>query len=192
MKLPIPIIWLFVLLAVVQLAVPANMIWGRERVLKSGTPFHFKTEPIDPNDPFRGKYITLNYEIEEYAINDPDSWTRDQEIYVQLTKDSLGFAKIQSVLLQPPAEGSDYVTAQVNYVEDYDDSKKIWITYPFDRYYMEESKAYEAEITAREAQRDTSRTAYAVVHVKEGEAVLADVMIDGVSIQEIVKKSLAE
>lgn len=192
MKLPIPIIWLFVLLAVVQLAIPASMIWGRERVLKSGTPFRFKTEPIDPNDPFRGKYIILNYEIEEYNISDADAWTRDQEIYVQLTTDSAGFAKVAAVLADPPAEGSDYVNARVNYIQDYDDSQKIWIEYPFDRYYMEDSKAYEAEITAREAQRDTSRTAYAVVHVKAGEAVLADVMIDGVSIREIVKKALAE
>ncbi|HMB62545.1 MAG TPA: hypothetical protein VKN36_05700, partial [Eudoraea sp.] len=59
--------------------------------------------------------------------------------------------------------------------------------YPFDRFYMEESKANEAELTYRQSQRDTSKITYALVRIKNGEAVLKDVMIDGISIRELVK-----
>ena len=52
----------FVLVVLVQLYVPAKMIWGREEVLNTGTEYKFRTAPIDPNDVFRGKYINLNYE----------------------------------------------------------------------------------------------------------------------------------
>ena len=62
------------------------------------------------------------------------------------------------------------------------------IDYPFDRYYMEESKAYDAELTYRKSQLDTSQIAYALVSIKDGEAVLKDVLINGVSIREIVIK----
>jgi hypothetical protein len=52
---------------------------------------------------------------------------------------------------------------------------------------MEESKAYDAELAYRESVIDTTQIAYGLVAVKDGDAVLKDVMIDGVSIGEIVK-----
>ena len=45
----------FILVALVQLFVPAKMILDREDILDMGKEYKFKTEPIDPNDPFRGK-----------------------------------------------------------------------------------------------------------------------------------------
>ena len=51
----------FILLVLVQLFVPANMILEQEDILKNGTPYKFKTAPIDPYDPFRGKYVWLGY-----------------------------------------------------------------------------------------------------------------------------------
>lgn len=44
----------FILVAIVQLYVPAKMILDREDILDTGKEYKFKTEPIDPNDPFRG------------------------------------------------------------------------------------------------------------------------------------------
>lgn len=52
----------FFLVAVVQLYVPSKMIWDREEVLRTGTEYKFRTAPIDPTDPFRGKYITLRFD----------------------------------------------------------------------------------------------------------------------------------
>lgn len=67
--------------------------------------------------------------------------------------------------------------------------RTLTIHYPFDRYYMEESKAYDAELTYIQSQQDTSKITYALVSIKNGDAVLKDVMISGTSIKEIVKSN---
>jgi len=54
---------------------------------------------------------------------------------------------------------------------------------------MEESKAYDAELAYVKANRDSVvNNVYALVHVKDDNAVLKDVVIDGVPIQEYVEK----
>ena len=54
---------------------------------------------------------------------------------------------------------------------------------------MEETKAPEAEKVYREAlRRDSIQNAYALVSVKEGGAVLKDVIINGVSIKALAEK----
>ncbi len=51
----------FALLVLLQIWTPAAMIWNREDVLRSGKAFKFRSAPVDPNDPFRGKYIILSF-----------------------------------------------------------------------------------------------------------------------------------
>jgi hypothetical protein len=55
---------------------------------------------------------------------------------------------------------------------------------------MEEGKTYEAETAYREYNRDTiiTKPAYALVAIKEGSAVLKDVIIEGISIKDYVIK----
>ncbi|MFT4850109.1 MAG: putative membrane-anchored protein [Cyclobacteriaceae bacterium] len=177
----------FILVAIVQLYVPAKMILDREDILNTGKDYKFKTEPIDPNDPFRGKYITLRYEEDMIEIQNEADWVSGEIIYVFLTPDKEGFAKVQSVSKENGTNNQDFLKAKVNYVTS-NGSNKLTIDYPFDRYYMEESKAYDAELTYRKSQLDTTEIAYAVVSIKDGEAVLKDVLINGVSLREIVIK----
>lgn len=181
----------FVLLALVQLYVPAKMIFDKEEVLNTGTAYKFKTAPIDPSDPFRGKYITLSYEENTIEVQDGQAWTRGETVYVLLTTDQDGFAKIKSVSKEKPADEIDFIQAKVNFIFGGGDNR-LMIDFPFDRYYMEESKAYEAELSYRESLQDASRVTYALVNVKAGEAVLKDVLIDGISIREIVKTARGE
>jgi hypothetical protein len=52
---------------------------------------------------------------------------------------------------------------------------------------MEEKKAYDAEIVYNESLRDSiDHNTYALVFVKDGKAVLKDVLIDNISIKELV------
>ncbi|OEJ99084.1 hypothetical protein A8C32_07870 [Flavivirga aquatica] len=56
---------------------------------------------------------------------------------------------------------------------------------------MEESKAYDAEVAVRKAQQDSlPNNTYALVYVKNGEAVLEDVIINEISIKDYVKKKI--
>jgi len=171
---------LFAVLCLIQLAVPSKMVFAQEEVLASGHEYRFRTAPVDPYDPFRGKYVTLDFDAEECKRPATDTWMRGESVYAVLGTDSAGFAIVTSVHKQEPQEGVDYVTAKVMHV--YDD--KLMLDYSFNRFYMDENKAPAAEKRYQEANRRSSpREAYAVVYVKKGEAALKDVMIDGVSLR---------
>lgn len=181
----------FILVAIIQLGVPAKMIWDKENVLKSGKEFKFETAPVDPTDPFRGKYIALNYKENTYSSDDSSTWKEGEEIYVILQTNTEGFAVIDHVSKDKPAGDSDFVKAKIQSISGLR-SNKITLAYPFDRFYMEESKAYEAEQVYNNTQRSSEEPTYALVNIKNGQAVLKDVVIGGVSIVEKVKESRSE
>ena len=184
----------FVIVAIVQLFVPVNMIMNSEEVIRTGVEYKFKVAPIDPNDPFRGKYVTLSFEADTYYYND-SIFAREQEVFVGLTTDNEGYAAIDFISLDLPYDNSNYVRAKINYVyNNYSDEGKykLGINYPFNRFYMEESKAPEAESLYWDAARDTSQIAYALVSVKDGEAVLKDVLINDISLKELTETTKIE
>lgn len=176
---------LFVLLAIIQICVPAQMIMKREAILKSGTAYKFKTEPVDPSDPFKGKYIVLQYELNDIQTEDK-GWQPHQDVYIAIVNDSLGFVKATSANSKQPEEG-DFVKAKVRWFSAYDNT--LSITLPFNEFYMEESKAYDAEMAHRNAQRDSiPSNTYALVYLKDGEAVLDNVFINDVPIAKFVEQ----
>ncbi|MGE5317415.1 MAG: GDYXXLXY domain-containing protein [Chloroflexota bacterium] len=159
--------------------------------MNQGTLYKFMTAPVDPNDPFRGKYIALTFQENVVELKNKEEWTMGETIYIGLTTDNNGYAKIESVSKEMPAGHPDVIKAKVRYVRE-DGPRELIIDDPFDRYYMEESKAAEAEITYRQLLADTSKVTYALVSVKEGEAVLNDVQIDGISLIGIVNNKQKE
>ena len=177
----------FILVALAQLFIPAKMILDRENVLANGVEFKFRTAPIDPNDPFRGKYISLQYENNVIELQNEEDWHSGEDIYVILAKDSFGFAAIESVSKEKPTDEFSFVKAKVGFVS-HDGTQQLTVNYPFDRFYMEESKAYEAEQIYRKSLADTNQKTYALVKITNGEAVLKDVLINDVSIRDVVMK----
>jgi uncharacterized membrane-anchored protein len=72
----------FAVLVAAQLVLPLAMIGVNEVALATGEKVTLMTEPIDPLDPFRGRYVELNYEIArlpEYAPAGP--------VYVELERE---------------------------------------------------------------------------------------------------------
>lgn len=177
----------FILVSLVQLFIPAKMIFDREDVLATGKEFKFRTQPIDPNDPFRGKYVSLQFSENSILIQNQIDWLNNETVFVLLTISKDGFAKIKSVSKIKPLETVDFVKAKVDYIQN-SDSARLFIEYPFTRFYMEESKAPMAEIVYNETVLDTNIITYGLVSIKDGEVVLKDVLINETSIQEIVKK----
>ncbi len=179
-------IYMTILIAAVllQLYVPASMILERESILQSGKQYKFKAAPVDPDDPFRGKYITLQYDARAARVNDKFNWQGEEAIFVVVSNDKDGYAKIDTVLKEKPISGKDFIKAKVDYVS-YD--SLLYINYPFNRYYMEEHKAPKAEKIYTQSARDTSHKTYSLVCIKNGEAVLKDVLIDDISISQIIE-----
>lgn len=177
---------IFIIVVLIQLLIPIQMIFNQESILADGTAYRFRTQPIDPTDPFKGKYITLNYEISSMTTTD-SLWITNEEIYVYLKEDSLGFAEIEKISKQQLENDRDYVIAEVGWYNAY--SHQLNIDLPFDRFYMEESKAKPAEVAFTKAQRDSlPNNTYALVYVKDGEAVLDNVFINDVPIAKYVEE----
>lgn len=163
------------------------MIMQQENILKEGTPFKFKTAPIDPNDPFRGKFVVLNYEANRYTVTDGQPWFQGDPVFVKIQNDSAGFAEIVGLERVAPTDGQHFIKAEIGSVWN-QHPMQIRIKYPFERFYMEEHKAPKAEAMFRDLWSDSSSTVYGLVVVHQGKAALEDVLVDGVSISEAVLK----
>lgn len=180
------IVIIFSLMCIAQWFVPGKMVYDSERIISDGKLYKFKTAPIDPEDPFRGRYITLNFQENFVRFTDSLEWQRGQEIYITFTSNKEGFAVPEKAYHTPP-ESPIYLRTTVDYVNHYDGDYEVWYKLPFDRMYLEESKAPRAEERYTEAQVDTTQVAYALVSIGAGQAVLQDVIINDRSVTEMIK-----
>jgi uncharacterized membrane-anchored protein len=175
----------FVILIAAQWYVPANMIIQKERVLQKGQVVKFQTAPIDPSDPIRGKYVFLSFKEDTYKEAGAIKYAARQKVYVILTKDQNDFASISGISAQKPAAGTLFVEARVNHVEE---NGNVHVNYPFDRFYMDEYSAPEAERIYNESRSDTSKKAYALLHVLDGTTVIRDVLVNDTSIVTLARR----
>lgn len=177
---------LLVIVVIAQLWIPAKMILDQQKTIDEGFTHQFRIEPIDPNDPFRGKYLIINYEDDSFEVDTSEIWEQKQPVYLTFTIDSLGFSVIKEVLKEKPDSITNYLSTKINWISNYE-TKELHINYPFKRYYLNEVKAPKAESIYVESTNDSTSLCWATVIIKEGNAVLIDVLIDSVSILELVK-----
>jgi uncharacterized membrane-anchored protein len=176
------IIIAFILTVLAQGFVPAKMVYDSEMTERHGTLFKFRTEPVDPSDPFRGKYVVLNYNDDVFFTKD-SAWNRDEKVYIVLKNDKEGFAEISDALHTAPKSGSNYIATTVELY----DGERLHVNLPFNRFYMEEGKAQEAETAYRiHNSQDNAKATYGLVAVMDGSAVLKDVIIDDIPIKDYV------
>jgi uncharacterized membrane-anchored protein len=179
---------LFVAVSAVQLATPLGQIWKYEDALRTGRPYKFLTAPVDPYDAFRGKYVALNYAYTWTTLREGHTISPRGSAYITLRQNENGFARFGDLTVEPPPSG-DYVRVE------------YWITgtnnatfrLPFDKFFLEESKAPKAERAYREnASRrgQTGGQTYVLVRVKDGRGVIEDLFIDDESIREYIKKQM--
>lgn len=174
----------FLIMVVAQWYVTGQMIVYKEKILTAGKEFRFRTEPYDPYDAFRGKYVHLNFSQTFVRVKDSVYYEQGERLYGLLSTDTSGFAHITSLTRDEPGQETDYLKVTAGYV--YTDSVTvISFNYPFDRFYMEESKAEHADAAYQEAQHDTSKITYALVRIQKGEGVVEDIIIDGKPIKEV-------
>ncbi|WP_394759809.1 GDYXXLXY domain-containing protein [Flavobacterium sp.] len=183
------ILIIFLLVVIVQLFVPFQMIWKQEDTLNTGKIVKFQCEPIDPNDPFRGKYITLSFKEREITVQNSKDWNSNETIFAKIITSKEGFAKIKSISKTEPTDDSTYIKLKIDYVSNYNNENKIFLNLPFNRFYMNENKAENAEQVYAETIIDTTKIAYAEIAVKKGNTVIKDVLVDGVSVKNLAKSN---
>lgn len=181
-------------LILVQLAVLASMISGKERILRDGERFRFKTRPIDPADPFQGRYVWLGFEDDYVPV--PHGQATDlrhrEPIYATVETGAEGFARFSGWSRERPATGAFLKTRYLGAHNAWDpatrksSSKGLRIDLPFNRYYMEEAKAPRAEQAVRDATRSTN--CWVNVRILNGKAVVEDVFAKGQSLRDLTAK----
>lgn len=188
-----PLIILSALIAA-QLAVPFSMIKSRETVLRKGRLYRFKTRPIDPADPFQGRYVRLRIE-NDFVPGTKEEYSNlkyKAPVYAVLETGDDGFAQFSAMSRFLPQSG-DFLKTR------YRGSKYEWnpttkkrtfagrrIDIPFNRFYMDEAKAPRAEKIVRDSSRETN--CWVNVRIYNGKAVIEDVFAEGKSLRELAQE----
>jgi uncharacterized membrane-anchored protein len=174
------------LLAAAQLAVPLGMIGRRELVLRTGTRHLFRTAPVDPYDAFRGRYVALRMEQDSVHVSDRDAVPEyGRKGFALLATATDGFAEVIDVVGERPHGRQPYLEVRV--WGRGSDTNLVRIAFPFDRFYLNEEAAPEAERLYRDNSRRDRQNAYVAVRIRNGYAVLEDLFIADKPILEHIR-----
>ena len=173
---------IWIVLALAQLAVPAWMIVGQERVLRDGRQLKLQTGPVDPADLFRGRYVALGFSVEQV----PRALVRghfdpNDVAYLELRERPDGFAEAAALHKQKP-DGELVLEAKVTFISPH----TVGVELPFNRYYMDENAAPAAENAYRNVATDAE--SWATVRILQGRAVLEELYIGGKPVAEFLRE----
>ncbi len=176
----------FVLMVLVQWFVPVQMIFSSRSILKEGKLHKFRTRPVDPTDAFRGKYVDLTFADVEVRTDSSQYFDNGEEVYITLKQDSAGYAVPDKISRDRPGKG-EFMEVSVEYSHKSREEGLlvVQLQYPFNRLYMEEFKATDAENAYWQARSDSSKTTYAIVRVLDGNALLENVMVNDSTLADV-------
>ncbi len=189
-----------------QILVPAWMLISRELTLRHGAVCLLQTAPVDPVDPFMGRYVDLRFkDLNSVVVDGPDrgQWSTGKAIWISFKTNENSVAVIDSVHLEKPDNPLSVkarirtswpemvptdppVTNRWGTVEKRN-SGKIGISLtrlPFERYYMPEKLAPEAERAYNRAMADG---VYAKIRFRNGQAVLEDLLFGSTPVRDYLK-----
>ena len=190
--LPINVRWILLLLgAALSLGAPVSTIWKHHAVMTRGVPVKFSLAPIDPYDPFRGRYVWLNFDLNAAPWADGEA-PEEQTLaaYLSFERDENGFPSQATLHTQEPESGL-YLQVDAAFRNH---SGEWRFTLPFDRYYLNEADAPQAERIARD---DVGRRfqdgrlpernpedSYLVVRVLDGATAVEALYVGGKTIEQ--------
>jgi uncharacterized membrane-anchored protein len=179
---------IFILVALAQLAVPASVVWKRGQTLAYGRVWKFKTEPVDPEDAIRGRYIALRLAAEK-AKATPNPLIKDVPgpAFVTLKEDSEGFAQVDQISTERMT-GDNVIQVENGYWSD------GWqrVRFPFDKLWVAEKIAPQAEQAYRENSRRGKENAHVTVRVRNGDAALEQLYIDNQPLVDYLRAQAAK
>lgn len=192
----------------VQIAAIGWLVWRYERIVLNGTEVRLKCQAYDPYDPLRGRYLSMT--VREDCTNilfdasEQSEYDHRNDVFVQLAEipGSNGLYRVEAVAKEPTNGGlwarpkwvrMEYLLGYNNRGKDesYNDfharreksGRKAVVSFP-DQLFVNEKVAPEAEKLLRER----TASAIAIYRVLDGEAVLADIEIDGKPVLSVVKE----
>jgi|KBSMisStandDraft_5_1062788.scaffolds.fasta_scaffold01316_5 uncharacterized membrane-anchored protein len=184
------LIIIFIGFAFLQWIVPLKMIYDNQKIINKGRTVKFKTAPLDPSNPFIGKYVLLKFDEETIKTNSNKLLSRGEEIFVSLSEDNRGFVHPIGLSKVAPQNGKLYVKANVYYSQFEGNQQSVMLDYPFNKFYMDEYKVPKAERVYQESNSNMQKQdVYALVNLLDGDGIIRDIIINDTSITELVKRN---
>ena len=173
-------------LALAQLAVPAQMALHQVMVRARGVQLKIRCAPVDPVNPFMGRYVRLNLSGEVAAPKSrPGRAGGMQDAWVTYSLDKEGFVEPAALYWVRPKDTPSLKVRTWGRV----DGRKTTFTYPFDRYYLNEDKAPEVERVIIGRDRNMRpKDAHVTVLVLGETAVLEELYLDGKPVLEYLRE----
>ena len=150
---------LALLAVVLQVFALAYMAGEREWILRTGLTILLRTAPIDPNDPMRGDYARLDYDISTVTKEQcrdgalkmfaPNGYVysrqwRDTRVFATLKINETGVAELDTVSDRVPDSGL-YIRGRIESVND----RTLRIRYGIEALFMQQGTAQKLEDTRR-------------------------------------------
>ena len=173
-------------LALAQLAVPAQMALHQVMVRARGVQLKIRCAPIDPVNPFMGRYVRLNLSGEVAAPGTrPVRAGGKHDAWITYSLDAEGFVEPAALHWVRPKDAPSLKVRTWGSV----DGGRTTFSYPFDRYYLNEDRAPEVErvITGRDRNM-RPRDAHVTVRVLGETAVLEELYLDGKPVLEYLRE----
>lgn len=155
-------------------------VYKYENILKNGKVFYFLPIPIDPRDIFQGRYQSLSFKREKIKSKiSLKNLKYGDFIYVQIQKHN-NETIIKDVFKSKPSN-IDFL--RVKFIR-FDKDGYLVFKFLFNRFYMNEYKAKKVELLYNKlAKKDKI---LAKVRVLDGEAIIEDISIDSISINDFL------
>jgi uncharacterized membrane-anchored protein len=147
------------------LVVVFSFILYNQWPLMTGDKIVLATQPVDPFDPFRGQYMTINYEISR--ISDVEGFEEGNPIYISLKEDEQGIWRKDDVSKSKPQRG-DFIKGEVISIH----GNSVRIEYGIEQFFFE-----------RHAQLPTRNITVEVSVASSGRAKLSQMLHNGEPIE---------
>ena len=170
----------------VQIAVPVKTIVDKEIVLANAIEYKFKMVPVDPEDPFRGRYVSLRFEEQTFESSKDQGWQYGEDIYISLEIDTNGFAKISKVFKKAPESDNFFLKAKVK-IPPTEEENTGTLELPFERLYMQELDAPLVEEAFQSSFEDSMQVQYATVLIYKGDGILGTLYINNTPIKDLLE-----
>ena len=182
-----PALAVFALAAVAQWLLPLAGVWQHEWVIARGTAVRIRCVAPDPYDPLRGRFLAVR--PEENQVPKPAGMPErgDVPVWATLEAGDDGLSRIKSLSLEP-VSGPTVIRLMARWQRWDQESKTVFVAWPFDRFYLNERLGPDADKLVAERFREGKDRPVAEIRLLDGRAVLTDVLVDGTSIREIVKQ----
>lgn len=171
--------WLAVaVVALVQTAALASMVYGRVALLRDGREIVAEVIPVDPRDLFRGDYVILGYAFGRNQVPVPEGTNQGDKIYVTIKEaapEQWEVVGTSADKTQPSDPANVVLKGIVDYVyQAQGEPPKASIRYGIESYFVPEGtgKALEEKV------RDKKISAVLAVGVS-GDVAIKALVVDG-------------